>query len=94
MSLFSETEPNGTAATATVLPGNDVVAVGNIFPNGDLDYFSFTGNAGDKVYAATMTSFSAPTAAASRSLTPSGTGTRLAAGITRSSVYAPGAVDA
>lgn len=59
MDFFSETEPNGTAATANSLPGNDTVAVGNIFPNGDLDYFSFTGAAGDRVYAATMTSFSA-----------------------------------
>lgn len=59
MDFFSETEPNGTAATANALPGNDIVAVGNVFPNGDLDFFSFSGNAGDRVYAATMTSFSA-----------------------------------
>ncbi len=59
MNLFSEIEPNGTAATATTLPSNDIVAVGNVFPNGDLDYFSFSGSAGDRVYAATMTSFSA-----------------------------------
>jgi subtilisin-like proprotein convertase family protein len=59
MALFSEIEPNGTPATATALPSNDTVAVGNIYPNGDLDYFSFTGAAGDRVYAATMTSFSA-----------------------------------
>ena len=31
----------------------------NLFPGGDVDYFSFSGNAGDRVYAATMTSFSA-----------------------------------
>jgi subtilisin-like proprotein convertase family protein len=59
MDLFSEVEPNGTPADATALPGNDTVAVGNVFPSGDLDYFSFSGNAGDRVYAATMTSFSA-----------------------------------
>ncbi len=59
MTLFSEIEPNGTAATATALPATGIAAVGTIFPNGDLDYFSFTGSAGDKVYAATMTSFSA-----------------------------------
>ncbi|MER2600278.1 MAG: proprotein convertase P-domain-containing protein, partial [Caldilineales bacterium] len=59
MNMFSEVEPNGTSATATALPGNNTVAVGNVYPNGDLDYFSFTGNAGDRVYAATMTSFSA-----------------------------------
>ncbi len=59
MDLFQEVEPNGTPATATALPSTDMVAVGNVFPNGDLDYFSFTGAAGDRVYAATMTSFSA-----------------------------------
>ncbi|MFO1351308.1 MAG: PPC domain-containing protein [Gammaproteobacteria bacterium] len=32
---------------------------GNLFPNGDVDFYSFTANAGDRVYAAVMTSFSA-----------------------------------
>ena len=59
MSFFNETEPNGTPATANALPGNDIAVLGNVFPNGDQDYFSFSGNAGDRVYAATMTSFSA-----------------------------------
>ncbi len=59
MSLFNEIEPNGTPATANALPGNDTVVLGNVYPNGDQDYFSFSGNAGDRVYAAMMTSFSA-----------------------------------
>lgn len=66
MAMFSETEPNNTAATANALPSTPLVAVGNIFPNGDVDYFSFTGNAGDRVYAATMTSFSANASADSQ----------------------------
>ncbi|WP_343389905.1 PPC domain-containing protein [Candidatus Amarobacter glycogenicus] len=54
----AEVEPNNTAATATALASNDGVVWGAVFPNGDLDYFSFTANAGDRVYAAVMTSFS------------------------------------
>jgi hypothetical protein len=54
-----EAEPNGTSATATPLGGASGVAFGNIYPNGDLDYYSFTGVTGDRVYAAVMTSFSA-----------------------------------
>lgn len=57
--FFYESEPNGTPATANALPGTQVVVYGNIWPVGDLDYFSFTGNAGDRVYAATMTAFAA-----------------------------------
>jgi len=57
--LLQESEPNDTAATATPLGGTNVVAVGNIFPIGDVDYWSFTGAAGDKVYAATQTAFTA-----------------------------------
>ncbi len=57
--FFYETEPNGAPATANALPGGQAVVYGNIWPNGDLDYFSFSGNAGDRVYAATMTSFAA-----------------------------------
>jgi subtilisin-like proprotein convertase family protein len=59
INFFNEVEPNGTSAAANALPSNDIAVLGNIFPNGDLDFFSFTGNAGDRVYAATMTSFSA-----------------------------------
>ena len=54
-----ESEPNGDAATADPLGGSSAVVLGNVYPNGDLDYFSFTGAAGDRVYAATQTSFSA-----------------------------------
>lgn len=32
---------------------------GNLYPNGDIDYYSFQANAGDRIFAATMTSFSA-----------------------------------
>lgn len=58
MYLGDESEPNGTPATADVLTGSEVKIRGNIQPNGDQDYFSFTANAGDKIYAAIMTSFS------------------------------------
>ncbi|MCB1009234.1 MAG: IPTL-CTERM sorting domain-containing protein [Acidobacteria bacterium] len=57
--VVGEVEPNNTSATATPLPGNDVVVRASIFPNGDLDYFSFAASAGDRVYAATQTSQSA-----------------------------------
>ncbi len=59
MAMFGEIEPNNSAATANVLPTPPLVAMANIFPATDVDYFSFTGNAGDRVYAAVMTSFSA-----------------------------------
>lgn len=54
-----EVEPNNTPATATPLGGTNVKITGNVFPNADADFYSFTANAGDRVYAATMTSFSA-----------------------------------
>ncbi|HWS28122.1 MAG TPA: IPTL-CTERM sorting domain-containing protein [Xanthomonadales bacterium] len=54
-----EVEPNGSFATASPLGATNVVARANLFPNGDVDFYSFTANAGDRVYAATMTSFSA-----------------------------------
>ena len=54
-----EVEPNNTSATATPLTGTDLVVRANLFPNGDIDFFSFSATAGDRVYAATMTSFSA-----------------------------------
>ncbi len=57
--LRAEVEPNETAATATALGGTNLVAIGNVFPVADLDYWSFVGNAGDKVYAAVQTSFDA-----------------------------------
>lgn len=57
--LGGEVEPNGTFGTATPLASNNVVVRANLFPNGDIDFYSFTAAAGDRVYAATMTSFSA-----------------------------------
>ncbi len=54
-----ETEPNGTTATASPIAGTNVVLRGMLYPNGDVDFYSFTASAGDRVYAATMTSFSA-----------------------------------
>ena len=54
----NEVEPNNTFGTANAI-GTDVKVVGNVFPNADEDWFSFTAAAGDKVHAAVMTSFSA-----------------------------------
>lgn len=59
--LGDEVEPNGTPATATPLMGSEGKVRGNVFPNADEDYFSFTANAGDRVYAGVLTSFSANT---------------------------------
>jgi uncharacterized repeat protein (TIGR01451 family) len=56
---LGEVEPNGTSATASPLAGTNFVVRADLFPNGDTDFFSFTATAGDRVYAATMTSFSA-----------------------------------
>lgn len=53
-----EQEPNNTSATANVIPTNPAKIRGYIFGNGDVDYYTFTANAGDKVYAAVQTSFS------------------------------------
>lgn len=54
-----EVEPNGTFATATPLPSNNTAVRAALWPNGDVDFYSFTANAGDRVYAAVMTSASA-----------------------------------
>jgi len=54
-----EVEPNGASATATPIPSNPAKMRGYIYPNADEDYYSFSANAGDRVYAAVMTSFSA-----------------------------------
>ncbi len=59
MVLKDEIEPNNTAVTANPLGGNDIKIKGYITPNLDIDFFSFTANAGDVVYTATQTSFSA-----------------------------------
>ncbi len=65
--FIQEAEPNEDATTANSL--GDATAgvriIGNIL-SGDLDYFSFNANAGDRVYAAVMTSFSASALTESR----------------------------
>ncbi len=54
-----EVEPNNTTGTAQALGVASAKVLGNLFPNGDVDFYSFTATAGDRVYAATMTSWSA-----------------------------------
>src|SRR5262249_34118239 len=56
--LRNETEANGRGGPA---PSRNHTRhdQGGVSPNGDVDYYSFTANAGDRVYAATMTSGSA-----------------------------------
>ena len=56
--LGSEVEPNNVYTQATTIASGTTIR-GNIYPNADVDYYSFTARAGDRVYAATMTSFSA-----------------------------------
>ena len=56
-----EVEPNNTFGEATPLGGTDVVARGYVFPAADEDFFSFQGNAGDRVYIATQTAFASST---------------------------------
>lgn len=51
----TESEPNGTAATANLM-GYPARVRGSIAPNGDFDYYAFSASTGDRVYAATMTS--------------------------------------
>ena len=53
-----ETEPNNSAETANGLTGSVMEITGNIYLGGDVDYYSFAAQAGDRVYAATMTSSS------------------------------------
>jgi subtilisin-like proprotein convertase family protein len=59
LTQVTEVEPNGTTATATPIGNNVKVKAGYIYPNGDIDFYSFTANAGDRVYIGTITSFSA-----------------------------------
>ncbi len=61
-SFVREVEPNDTFPNATSLGGSNVVGFGNIFAvpvGGDTDFWKFTAAAGDRVYAAVMTSFGA-----------------------------------
>jgi MYXO-CTERM domain-containing protein len=55
--LGGESEPNGNAATATPITKDGVVRAG-ILPATDDDYFSFPGAVGERVFTATMTSWS------------------------------------
>jgi uncharacterized repeat protein (TIGR01451 family) len=55
----SEIEPNGSTATATPIAGRQGVIRANATPNGDADFYAINANAGDRLYAAVMTSFSA-----------------------------------
>jgi subtilisin-like proprotein convertase family protein len=54
-----ESEPNGSISEFDTLTGIEGRIRGNVFPNGDVDYYQFNATAGDRVYAAVMTSFSA-----------------------------------
>ncbi len=54
----TEAEPNDTPATATGL-GRSARIRGDIAPSADVDWYRFDANAGDRVYAATMTALSA-----------------------------------
>ncbi len=56
--LLKETEPNNAVETANLLTSGGVIQ-GMIFPNADVDFYTFRANAGDRIYAATMTSWSA-----------------------------------
>ncbi|MCW5958513.1 MAG: Ig-like domain repeat protein, partial [Pyrinomonadaceae bacterium] len=53
-----ESEPNDLFTSANPLSGSAGKIRGDIFPNGDEDWFSFTANTGDRVYAAVQTSYS------------------------------------
>lgn len=57
--FVTEIEPNNTYTTAMTLPSADLALLGNVYPNADEDYYAFTANAGDRLYAGTQTSFSA-----------------------------------
>ena len=57
--MQADVEPNGTFATATPITGTSARVHGNLWPAGDIDYYSFEALAGDRVYSAIMTSNSA-----------------------------------
>lgn len=62
-SLADEVEPNGTflSASPIALVNGRALVQGTIFPVADIDFYSFQGTAGDKVFAATMTAFAGST---------------------------------
>jgi uncharacterized repeat protein (TIGR01451 family) len=55
----TEVEPNNTSATATVIASGATVYGGTVFPAADVDFYSFTAAAGDRIYAATQSLFDA-----------------------------------
>ncbi|MEW5989106.1 MAG: proprotein convertase P-domain-containing protein [Chloroflexota bacterium] len=57
--FLPEIEPNDLYTQATPLNGSIAIVLGHIYPNNDTDFYSFPAAAGDRVYAATMTAFSA-----------------------------------
>ena len=57
--FVNEVEPNGTSATATPLGGTNVVALGAVYAPADVDFYSFTATANDRVYVAVQTLFDA-----------------------------------
>ncbi len=59
LAYFTESEPNDTPAQANALGTVPLVATGTIYPIGDSDYYAFQASAGDRLFAATQTSFSA-----------------------------------
>lgn len=58
--IATESEPNGTTGTANALTltNGSARVRGSVCPNADFDYYSFSGAAGDRVFAAVMTSAS------------------------------------
>lgn len=60
------TSNNNTAATAMPVAAAETRINGNLYPNGDIDYYSFQATAGDRIFAAVMTSFSAGNSTDSR----------------------------
>jgi subtilisin-like proprotein convertase family protein len=61
LNYIVEQEANDTVATAQPVAGRILKIKGNIQRGTDVDYYSFKGTAGDRLYAATQTSFSAGT---------------------------------
>ena len=59
VNLGNEVEPNGTSATATPLTGSNIKIKGLVFPANDVDFYSFSATAGDRVYAAVQTLYDA-----------------------------------
>lgn len=58
-SELTERESNNTSATANALSVTQARVSGMLYPNGDIDFYSFNANAGDRIFAAVMTSGSA-----------------------------------